>query len=145
MRVLERGEGDMLRHAMGAHQVDCPLGQVRCVPFELDMELGSSVIARQHLSKRGNARPREGFSKPGTGVKYLEFCKCPACHWTSPTRRPIDGVVMDDNEVIVTGQVHVELQMVGSHLERQVKGRYGVLWGVGRCPPMRNDQETMRG
>src|SRR5262245_58960091 len=39
MRVLERGEGDVLGHAVGAYQVDCVLGQVRCMPFEFDMEM----------------------------------------------------------------------------------------------------------
>ena len=116
----------------------------RCaVPFEFDMEMRSSVIARQHLGKRGDAGPH-GFSKPGTGVKCLERCKRLACHWTSPIRRPVDGVIMDNDEVVVTGQVHVEFQMAGSHLERQVKGRYGVLWGIGRCAPMR-DQEVLAG
>lgn len=115
------------------------------MPFEFDMEVRSSVIARQHLGKRGDVGPHESFSKPGTGVKHLECCKRLACHWTSPIRRPVDGVIMDNDEVVVTGQVHVEFQMAGSHLERQVKGRYGVLWGIGLCAPMRNDQEVLRG
>src|SRR2546426_183685 len=128
MRVLERGEGDVLRHAMSTHQVYRPLGQVRRMPFEFDMEMRSSLIARQHVSERRDAGSREGFPKPGPGVKCLEYSKCLVGHWTSTVRRAIHSVVMDNNEVVVAGQVHVEFQMGSSHLERQVKGRHGVFW-----------------
>src|SRR5262252_1643925 len=126
MCVLERGEGDVLRHAISPHQVYRPLGQVRRMPFEFDMEMRSSLIARQHIGKCGDAGSREGFSKPGTRVKPLECGKCLTGHWTSTVRRAVHRVVMDHNEMIVVGQVHVEFQMAGSHLERQVKGRYSV-------------------
>ena len=109
------------------------------------MEMRSPVIARQHIRKCRDAGPHEVFSKPGTSVKGLESGKGLACHWTSPVCRAVDSVVMDHDEVVVMRQVHVEFQMVDSHLERQVKGRYSVLWGIGRRAPMCNDQEVLRG
>src|SRR5215475_3831125 len=69
MRVLERGEGDVRRHAMSPHQVYRPLGQVRRMPFEFDMEVCASMIACQHIDKRGDTGSRESFPKPRTGVK----------------------------------------------------------------------------
>src|SRR5262245_29616894 len=131
MRVLERGEGDVLCHAMRTHQVYRALGQVRRMPFEFDMEVRSSLIARQYISKGGNASSCEGFPKPGTGVKRLECGKCLTGHWTRTARGAVHRVVMDHDEVVVVSQVHVEFQMGGSHLERQVKGRYSVLRSIG--------------
>jgi hypothetical protein len=131
MRLLERGEGNVRRHAVGTHQVDRALGQVRRMPFEFDMEVRSSSIARQHLGERGDAGPREGFPKPGPGVKHLECGKRLVGHWTRTVRGTIDSVIMNYHEVVVTGQVHVEFQMTCSHLERQVKGCHSVLWSVG--------------
>src|SRR5262249_20760539 len=55
--VLERGKDDLLRHAIGAHHVDRPLGQVRCMPFKLDMHARAYVIPRQHLCQRGKTVP----------------------------------------------------------------------------------------
>jgi hypothetical protein len=46
---------------------------------------------------------------------------------------------MDHDEVIVLSQVYVEFQMAGSHLERQGKGRYGILWGIGQRTSRRAD------
>src|SRR5262245_56268165 len=114
MRVLERGKSDVLRHAMSPHQVYRPLGQVRRMPFEFDMEVRSSLIARQHIGKRGDTGSREGFPKPGTGVKRLECGKCLTGHWTSTARRAVHRVVMDHDEVVVAGQMYVEFQMGGS-------------------------------
>src|SRR5262249_43644814 len=145
MRVLERGEGDVRRHAMSTHQVYRVLGQVRRMPFEFDMEVRSSLIVRQHVSERGYAGSCESFPKPGTSVKRLEGSKCLVGHWTRTARRAVHRIVMDHDEVIVTGQVHVEFQMGGSHLDGQIKGSHGVLWCIGRCAPMRNDQEVLRG
>jgi hypothetical protein len=73
----ERSIGEM-------YCVDRPLGQVRCEPFEFDMEVHSSLIARQHLGKRGGAYPHKGLSKPGTGVKSLKCRKRLACHRAVP-------------------------------------------------------------
>src|SRR5258705_225067 len=107
--------------------------------FEFDMEVRSSVIAHQHVGERGDAGSRESFPKPGPGVKRLESGKRLASHWTSTVRRPVHGIVMDHDEGVVAGQVYVKFQMGGTHLECQVKGSHGVLWGIGRCAPMRND------
>src|SRR5262245_43503713 len=101
------------------------------MPFEFDMEVRSSWIARQHIGKCGDACSCEDFPKPGTGVKRLECGKCLTDHWTSTARRAVHGIVVDYNEVVVAGQVHVEFQMGGSHLERQVKGRHSVLRSIG--------------
>jgi hypothetical protein len=88
------------------------------MPFEFDMEVRSSLVARQHVCERGDAGSCEGFPKPGTGVKCLECGKCLTGHWTSTARRAIHRVVMDHNKVVIAGQVHVEFQMAGSYLER---------------------------
>src|SRR5262245_46332537 len=52
---------------------------------------------------------------------------------------------MDHNEVPIAAQVNVQLNMPHPHLERQVKGRQGILRGIGRGASMRNDQEVLRG
>src|SRR5262245_23201975 len=115
------------------------------MPFEFDMEVRSSLIARQHVCERWDAGSCKGFPKPGTGVERLECGKGLTGHWSSTVRGAVHGVVMDHDEVVVVGQVYVEFQMGGSHLERQVKGHYSVLRGIGRCAPMRNNQEVLRG
>jgi hypothetical protein len=51
---------------------------------------------------------------------------------------------MENDEKVVTAQVYVEFQMAGSHLECQVKGSDGVLWGIGRRAPMGNNQKVVR-
>src|SRR5262245_4028646 len=109
------------------------------MPFELDMEVRSSVIARQHIRERRDTGPREGLVKPGASVKRLEGDKCLVGDWTSPVCRAVYGIVMDHDEVVVAGQVYVEFQMANPHLERQVKGRYSVLRSIGRRAPMGND------
>src|SRR4029450_2666804 len=109
------------------------------MPFELYMKVCSSVIARQHIRERRDTGPREGLAKPGASVKYPECRKRLACHWTSPVCSAVYSVIMDHDEVVVAGQVYIEFQMASSHLERQVKGCYGVLRGIGRRTPMGND------
>ena len=101
------------------------------MPFEFDMEMCSSMIARQYIRERRDTSACEGFFKPGTSVKRLECRKRLACHWTIPVCRAVYGVIMDHDEVVVAGQVYVEFQMASPHLERQVKGCYGVLRGIG--------------
>src|SRR4029453_5662465 len=113
------------------------------MPFELDMEVRSSVIARQHIRERRDADPREGLAKPGTSVKRLEGDKCLVGDRTGTVCRAVYGVVMDHDEVVVAAQVYVEFQMASSHLERQVKGCYGVLRGIGRRASMGNDKEAL--
>jgi hypothetical protein len=76
---------DMAKQSIGErYRVDRPLGQVRCEPFEFDMEVHSSWIARQPLGKRGDTHPHKGLSKPGTGVKSLKCRKRLACHRAVP-------------------------------------------------------------
>jgi hypothetical protein len=52
---------------------------------------------------------------------------------------------MNNDERVVTGQVDVEFQMAGPHLECQVKGSNGVLWGIRRRAPMGNNQKVLQG
>src|SRR5262249_36781785 len=101
------------------------------MPFEFDMEGRSSLIARQHIGKCGDVSSCESFPKPGTHVKRLECGKCLVYHWTSTACRAIHGIVVGYNQVVVAGQGRVKFQMAGSHLERQVTGRYSVLRGIG--------------
>ena len=60
----------------------------------------------------------------------------------STVRRPVYNLIMNNDEKIVVGQVDVKFQMAGSHLERQVKGRKGVLWGIRRRTAMGNNQKS---
>src|SRR5215471_1138276 len=98
------------------------------MPFEFDMQVRASAIARQHVGERRDMDPRKSFPKPGTGVKRLECGQRLAGHWTSTVGRAVDCVIMDNDEVVVTGQVHVEFEMACAHLERQVKGSDSILW-----------------
>ena len=82
--------------------------------------------------------------EPPVAIARLEGGKCLAGHWTRTVGCPVHSVVVNNDEVVVAGQVHVEFQMRGSHLERQVKGSYGVLWGIRRGAPMCDDQEVLR-
>jgi hypothetical protein len=43
--------------------------------------------------------------------------------WSGTIGRPVDGVVVDDDNVAVTGKVDIQLDLAHPHLERQIKSR----------------------
>ena len=49
------------------------------------------------------------------------------CHGTAGVGRPVHGVIVNDNDMVVTGQVDIKLDVIDAHCQRFVIGGEGVL------------------
>src|SRR2546428_2556979 len=69
LRYLERGDGDLSRHAAGADQVHGLLREARGVSLDLDVDVRPPLVALEDGPQRRNAFALEARIEPGAGVE----------------------------------------------------------------------------
>jgi hypothetical protein len=44
-------------------------------------------------------------------------------YWPATIGRPVHGIVVDDDDVAIAGEVHIQLDVAHAHLESQIESR----------------------
>lgn len=68
--------------------------------------------------------------EPAPGVQGLEVGEQHLADAPRSVRRIIHGVIVNDDDLAIGGQVYVQFDAVGSHLGRQAKCGQRILWRV---------------
>ena len=128
--------------AQGLHD-----GRHRRARLDLDHQADAIGQPIENLDERGDAKPlarvrrlAPRVSEARSGVEAADPVHGEAVDAADAVGGAVDRVVVDDRQLSVLRQVHVELDGIGPRLHPQAEGLHGVLRRLDRCAPMRHHQ-----
>jgi len=133
---VKGGDGDGPLQAAAPYKADGGWDEPGCAPLDLDVQAGATTIPLQHLVQRGDARASVGLAKPGARIEPPELVERPCADRARAIGGAIQRIIMDHHQVSVVAQMHIQLDVLRTHLKRQVIGRQGVLRRIGGGSPM---------
>ena len=95
------------------------------------MEVQPALVVLQRLAQGADTLARVLSAEPASGVQRPKLGEGEVCHATLSVSRPVHCVVVDNNDMVVTGQMDIEFNVVDAHCQRLVIGSEGVLRCVG--------------
>jgi hypothetical protein len=108
--------------------------------LERDRQARTPPEALEHLLERLHPLPAEGRPEPAAGVQTLELTDGARAYRAAAVSGALEREVVDDDGLIVSGEVHVQLQGVGTQRQRPLEGGDGILGRLGGGAAMGNDE-----
>lgn len=131
--IFRPGLGDDLEHALLKPVVT----QLVVLEFDVDEASGAGHEV-QHLTEQRDARPGEPFAATA-GVQTPELLETVVGHPPGAVGRALERFVMDHDDLVVPGELHVEFDAVGTLLEGLFHRGERVLGGVSAGPAVSPD------
>jgi hypothetical protein len=114
----ERSKNDLVllsSRGYGPHnRRGCPL------PFQLNLQDDLAIHERECLFERWH-------TLTATGIKLTDFRKCKVHDFASSVGRPINSWVMHKNELLIFGQLDIDLNLISAEINCPSQGTQGVL------------------
>ena len=140
--VVERRDEDLVEHPGVLDDAQHVVLEARVehdgvLELDVDGDAGPSEQV-QDLTEGGDldvAPAREAVGE----VTLAEMLQGLVHDAAEAVRGPVDGLVVDGHDLTVRGALHVQLDSVGAHLQRQLEGGEGVLGRVRARAPMGPD------
>src|SRR5574337_430 len=94
----------------------------------------------EDLRERRDTLTGKTLAEPAAGIQALELFQAARIDRPPAIRGPIQRMIMNDDQFAIAADVEVQLDGVGSQLDRLFKGRHRVLRRKRRGPSMRDIQ-----
>ena len=111
--------GDLAPRHRDGQRLDQPFAQPLSARTGLDLQVGAHLLGVGELkgvSGLGNALETIRVGEPTPGVQAANVRKTQAVVGARPRRRPVERIVVDDDEGAIPGDVHVKLEPAGADL-----------------------------
>ena len=145
--VREAREADAFHGAGATHHVDGWRRQIHVGALELD-DHRPVGMAREHVGQAGDADVGAAIgegalrAEPETGVDARELGRRVGRDCAARVGGAIEGAVVDDDDLAVLREAHVELEAVDTELGRTVERGHRVLGPEAGAAPMREHQRA---
>ena len=94
------------------------------------------MITLQDLFEQGNPLPFKLSPIPAAGVQRLQLLQRKIFYKTGAVRRPVDFVIMDDDNLAVFCELDVKLNEISVHFGSDIKCRKCIFGRVTGCAAM---------
>jgi len=149
---IEAGDDHPLHGPAAFHQLhDLMLDGIgRAAGFKgtcLDFDIHQAPVPGEleHLAQFRYAFHCKARVKPAAGIQSPDFLQTVKPDRSFAVGRAIEGIVMDDDHLTVSGQGDVQFDHVTASEDGPLKGRKGVFGKSGRVAPVADDERTRPG
>jgi ribosomal protein L11 methyltransferase len=144
---LEAGDDRRVECLMATERADEKRRQQEPVPtrrFYLDIQARGSADQSEDLWQAEHRLAGKLSTEPAASIQRFDLSERMVAHRAATVGGPCQVLIVQNYELLITGQLYIEFDHIRPELECPHKGRAGVLGGSARSAPVGNPQPWRR-